>query len=93
MTLKDGGIKMSLTQNKGKAVSNDVQNNARLVAFQEKLKKQTQTRLSRNSRLVCGIWGEPKTVKSGLALDFPDKQIYVLDWMMVVNQHGDRTMK
>ena len=26
------------------------------------------------------IWGEPKTVKSGLALDFPNKQIYVLDW-------------
>ena len=30
--------------------------------------------------MVLGIWGEPKTGKTGIALDFPDRQIYVLDW-------------
>tara|TARA_R100000773_G_scaffold22891_1_gene20197 strand:- start:1189 stop:2013 length:825 start_codon:yes stop_codon:yes gene_type:complete len=55
-------------------------NNARVIAFADKLKEQTSKRLSRNNRLLCGIWGEPKTVKSGLALDFPNKQVYVLDW-------------
>ena len=38
-------------------------NNARVIAFADKLKKQTSKRLSRNNRLLCGIWGEPKTVK------------------------------
>ena len=71
---------MSLTsKNKQPAVANEMIENQRVVAFQDKLKKQTEGRLARNSRLVCGIWGEPKTVKSGLALDFPKKQIYVLD--------------
>ena len=72
---------MGLTSNnKKKAVETGMVNNARVLAFQSKLKKQTDERLARNNRLICGIWGEPKTVKSGLALDFPDKQIYVLDW-------------
>ena len=70
---------MSLTKSKGK-MNEDANNNARVVLFQEKLKKQLEERHARNSRLICGIWGEPKTVKSGLALDFPNKQIYVLDW-------------
>ena len=73
---------MGLTSNNNntKAVANDMHNNTRVVAFQDKLKKQTDQRLARSNRLVCGVWGEPKTVKSGLALDFPNKQIYVLDW-------------
>ena len=72
---------MSLTSKKKQpAVANEMIENQRVVAFQDKLKKQTEGRLARSSRLVCGIWGEPKTVKSGLALDFPNKQIYVLDW-------------
>ena len=72
---------MSLTsKNKQPAVANEMIENQRVIAFQDKLKKQTEGRLARSSRLVCGIWGEPKTVKSGLALDFPNKQIYVLDW-------------
>ncbi len=74
-------ITMGLTSNTGnKAVANETTNNQRVLLFQDKLKKQTSERLARNNRLICGIWGEPKTVKSGLALDFPDKQIYVLDW-------------
>jgi len=74
-------IKMGLTSNKNtQATSLEAQGNARVIAFADKLKKQTESRLARENRLVCGIWGEPKTVKSGLALDFPDKQIYVLDW-------------
>jgi hypothetical protein len=39
-----------------------------------------QKRAQRKPRLVLGIWGEPKTGKTGIALDFPDKNIYVLDW-------------
>ena len=72
---------MGLTDNKKtEAVGIETSNNARVAAFQSKLKAQTDNRLKRNNRLICGIWGEPKTVKSGLALDFPNKQIYVLDW-------------
>ena len=72
---------MGLTDNKKtEAVGIETSNNARVAAFRNKLKAQTDTRLKRNNRLVCGIWGEPKTVKSGLALDFPTKKIYVLDW-------------
>ena len=58
-------------------------NNARVNAFADKLEEQTNKRLSRNNKLVCGIWGEPKTVKSGLALDFPNKAIYVLDLSLI----------
>jgi len=73
---------MGLTSNKNntEAVAKGMENNARVVRFRDKLKAQTERRLSRTNRLICGIWGEPKTVKSGLALDFPNKQIYVLDW-------------
>ena len=72
---------MGLTDNKNTtAVAGEMVNNARVIAFADKLEKQTSIRLKRNNRLICGIWGEPKTVKSGLALDFPNKQIYVLDW-------------
>ena len=63
-----------------KNASEDMTNNSRVINFKEKLAQQTQTRLGRSNRLVCGIWGEPKTVKSGLALDFPEHKIYVLDW-------------
>lgn len=39
-----------------------------------------QKRKDRKSRMVLGIWGEPKTGKTGIALDFPERKIYVLDW-------------
>jgi hypothetical protein len=73
---------MGLTSNKNnnEAVAKEMQNNSRVIAFKDKLKTQTADRLKRNNRLICGVWGEPKTVKSGLALDFPNKQVYVLDW-------------
>tara|TARA_R100001369_G_scaffold65365_1_gene92537 strand:- start:129 stop:956 length:828 start_codon:yes stop_codon:yes gene_type:complete len=70
----------SNNKNNTKAVAGEMVNNARVIAFADKLETQTSIRLKRNNRLICGIWGEPKTVKSGLALDFPNKQIYVLDW-------------
>ncbi len=73
-------IKMSLTSKIGKTQATEMTNNARVVAFGDKLNKQMDGRRSRKTPLVLGIWGEPKTVKSGLALDFPEKQIYVLDW-------------
>jgi len=71
---------MGLTSGKKIEVDSEMQNNARVIAFKDKLTRQTEGRLGRTNRLICGIWGEPKTVKSGIALDFPDKQIYVLDW-------------
>lgn len=46
-------------------------------SFSEYMKKKRE---ERNSRLVLGIWGEPKTGKTGIALDFPDRNICVLDW-------------
>jgi len=54
-----------------------------------------QKRAERKARMVLGIWGEPKTGKTGLALDFPDKNIYVLDWDRGVEstwfEHHDAT--
>jgi len=62
------------------------------INFSELLR---QKRESRKSRLVLGIWGEPKTGKTGLALDFPDRKIFVLDWDRGVEstwyQHHDAT--
>jgi len=46
----------------------------RLLEKQQKLQEKTR------SRLVLGIWGQPKTGKTGIALDFPERPIYVLDW-------------
>jgi len=54
--------------------------NARVLGLRARLAAQTEARLNRPSPLCLGVWGEPKTVKSGLALDFPHKKIYVLDW-------------
>ena len=42
---------MGLTSNKGKAVDTEMQNNTRVIAFQNKLKEQTQTRLNLCFRL------------------------------------------
>ena len=54
-----------------------------------------QKRAQRKARMVLGIWGEPKTGKTGIALDFPDKNIYVLDWDRGVEstwfEHHDAT--
>mgnify|MGYP003109768876 CR=1 FL=1 len=48
-----------------------------------------------NSRLVLGIWGQPKTGKTGIAIDMPDRPIYVLDWDKGVEstwrEHHDST--
>lgn len=46
-------------------------------SFADYMKKKRE---NKNSRLVLGIWGEPKTGKTGIALDFPDRKIYALDW-------------
>lgn len=47
------------------------------------------------SRLVLGIWGDPKEGKTGLGIDFPDRNIYVLDWDRGVEstwrEHHDST--
>ena len=43
-------------------------------------RQQEIKRKEKKSRMVLGIWGEPKTGKTGIALDFPDRKIYVLDW-------------
>ena len=46
---------MGLTNNKTKAVANETSNNQRVLAFHDKLKEQTEVRLARNNRLICGI--------------------------------------
>lgn len=55
---------MGLTSGKkGTTVDSEMYNNARVVAFKDKLTRQTEGRLGRTNRLICGVWGEPKTVK------------------------------
>ena len=46
-------------------------------SFADYMKKKRE---AKNSRMVLGIWGEPKCGKTGIALDFPDRNICVLDW-------------
>ncbi len=91
------------TENKGNAVSNEKISKAEDVDFgkeqeawnkayaQKFLKKKEDNR----ARLVLGIWGKPKTGKTGLSLDFPNRQIYVLDWDRGVEstwrEHHDST--
>jgi hypothetical protein len=63
-------------------------NKAYAKKFLKKQENDTRT-------LVLGIWGDPKTGKTGLALDFPDRPIYVLDWDRGVEstwrEHHDST--
>lgn len=67
-------MKMGLTDNKkGNALPSET--------FLEMHKRQMdKKRENKQSRMVLGIWGEPKTGKTGIALDFSDRKIYVLDW-------------
>ena len=66
-------MKMGLTNSKGNALPSET--------FLEMHKKQMEKkRENKKSRMVLGIWGIPKSGKTGLALDFPDRKIYVLDW-------------
>jgi hypothetical protein len=74
-------------ETKGNAVSNEKIEETKKIDFgkkQDKWNEQFRHLLSkkqeRKSRLVLGIWGKPKTGKTGLALDFPDREIFVLDW-------------
>jgi len=85
---------MSLTSKQGTASSMDFgkkqeQFNSRFQELMANKRKQV------NSRLVLGVWGHPKTGKTGIALDFPDRPIYVLDWDKGVEstwrEHHDST--
>ena len=62
------------------------------INFNELMKMKRE---NRKARMVLGIWGEPKTGKTGLALDFPERKIFVLDWDRGVEstwfQHHDAT--
>jgi hypothetical protein len=70
---------MSLTNKKGNA--NTMNFGAKQEEFNNKFQQlMAEKRANRKSRMVLGIWGEPKTGKTGIALDFPDRKIYVLDW-------------
>jgi len=90
------------TEIKGNAVSNKAIDAATEIDFgkeQEEWNKQYAkkflVRKDKQSRLVLGIWGKPKTGKTGLSLDFPDRPIYVLDWDRGVEstwkEHHDAT--
>jgi|TARA_R100000149_G_C5879267_1_gene143721 hypothetical protein len=70
---------MGLTSKTG-GTTEALSSNARSERGRALLNAQMEERKNRKSPLRLGIWGEPKTVKSGLALDFPHKKIYVLDW-------------
>ena len=90
------------TETKGNAVSNEKLDKAKEVDFgreQEEWNKQYAKKFlvkkDKRSRLVLGIWGKPKTGKTGLSIDFPDRPIYVLDWDRGVEstwrEHHDAT--
>ena len=57
-----------------------MQNNARVTAFQDKLKKQTEQRLSRNNKRKFVGFGENQRLLKVVLLLISDKHIYVLDW-------------
>ncbi|MAL11603.1 MAG: hypothetical protein CMF74_18315 [Maricaulis sp.] len=96
-------MKMSwTTENKGDAVKAEKIAHAEEIDFgkeQEEWNKQYAKKFlkkkDKRARLVLGIWGKPKTGKTGLSLDFPDKPIYVLDWDRGVEstwrEHHDST--
>lgn len=79
---------MALTSKKGDAADENVLAKQRANIFGKKQEDfnssfsqlMAKKRAERKSRLVLGIWGEPKTGKTGIALDFPDRNICVLDW-------------
>lgn len=48
--------------------------------FQQKMAEKRSILANKKTRMVLGIWGKPKTGKTGLALDFPNRNICVLDW-------------
>jgi hypothetical protein len=81
-------MKMSWTKKKGEAVNLNVIEEAKKVTFDKKqeefntnfLQLLKEQRAKKSSRLCLGIWGEPKTGKTGIALDFPDRPIRILDW-------------
>jgi hypothetical protein len=81
-----------LLNKKGKAVNEDEVAQHKRVIFGKKQQEfnsvfaelHKRKRENRRSRLCLGIWGEPKTGKTGIALDFPDRNVYVLDWDMGV---------
>ena len=72
------------TENKGNAVSEEKITKAEEIDFgkeQEAWNKKYAERFlkkkqDKRARLVLGIWGKPKTGKTGLSLDFPDRPIY-----------------
>tara|TARA_R110002051_G_scaffold263549_1_gene323372 strand:+ start:84 stop:917 length:834 start_codon:yes stop_codon:yes gene_type:complete len=77
-----------LLNKKGNAANKEEVANHKKVIFGRKQEEfnsvfaelHKKKREERKSRLCLGIWGEPKTGKTGIALDFPDRNIYVLDW-------------
>lgn len=70
---------MSITSKQGKA--NTMNFGAKQEEFNNTFRQMMeQKRAEKQPRLVLGIWGEPKTGKTGIALDFPNRPIYVLDW-------------
>ena len=69
------------TTDKTKAVTTNESAKGQYALRKEAMLQQIKESQENDKSFLClGIWGEPKTVKSGIALDSPDKQIYVLDW-------------
>lgn len=85
---------MSITSKKGEATTTNF--GKKQEEFNHKFRElMEKKRAEKKSRLVLGIWGEPKTGKTGVALDFPTRPIYVLDWDRGVEstwiEHHDAT--
>ena len=84
---------MGLTNNKSKqAASEEARGNARVAAFVDKLEKQTNERLGRSNRLICGIWGEPKSAKSATAMDLLTEEDIKNDMKVLVFDFDNRAI-
>jgi|TARA_R110000824_G_scaffold283693_2_gene472047 hypothetical protein len=70
----------AISEKKLKAVEKEDYSKKQKEWYENYQHLQTTKKERSHSRLVLGIWGDPKNGKTGLALDFPDDKIYVLDW-------------
>ena len=66
----------AISEKKLKAVEKEDYSKKQKEWYENYQHLQTTKKERSHSRLVLGIWGDPKNGKTGLALDFPDDKIY-----------------
>ena len=81
--------------NKTKEIVDEIDFGKEQEEWNKQYAKHFLKRKDSKSRICLGIWGVPKTGKTGLGIDFPERPIYVLDWDRGVEstwrEHHDAT--